>query len=427
MRIELICTGDELLTGDITDTNASWLASQLTDQGFKLSYKTTVADDLEELVETFKQRSKYADFIIVNGGLGPTTDDLSAQAAAQALGEPVVLFESWLETMKAMFIKMGRHMTDSNIKQAMLPKNCEIVDNPVGTACGFKIKLGKATLVFTPGVPREFKHMVKEQILPLLVAANDAQPLSIKRFLCLGVGESALATLLEDVTLPKGCEFGYRAAMPFIELKIFSKGEVSMQAQVEQVADIVGDYCVVRDGNSLSRHVHQLLFDKAQAQEGFKFGTVESCTGGMVASSLVEYPGSSWYLDRGLVTYSNTAKRQLADVTKETLDAVGAVSIETAREMAQGAVKKHDLDLVVSITGVAGPDGGSDEKPVGTVAFALADKDNCYSQMLLIPNRGRTNVRATACAIALDMVRRYVEGVEVIGGYQSYKAVGIKR
>lgn len=421
MRIELICTGDELLTGDITDTNASWLASQLTEKGFKLAYKTTVADDLDELVETFKHRAKYADFIIVNGGLGPTSDDLSAEAAAKALGEPVVLFEQWLEEMKAKFEKMGRHMTDNNIKQAMLPKSASIVDNPVGTACGFKLTLNEATLVFTPGVPREFKRMVNEQILPLLVESNESQPLSISRFLCLGIGESALANLLKDVTLPEGCEFGYRAAMPFIELKIFSKGEQSIEPQIKQIEAIVGNYCVVRDGNSLSRRVHVLLVDRAA--QGFKFGTVESCTGGMVASSLVTFAGSSAYLDRGLVTYSNEAKQALADVSGQTLDAVGAVSIEVAREMAQGAVKKHNLDLAVSITGIAGPDGGSEHKPVGTVAFALADKDNCYSQMVLIPNRGRDNVRHTACAIALDMVRRYVEGVEVIGNYQSYKHV----
>lgn len=417
MRIELINTGDELLTGDITDTNASWLASQLTEQGFKLSYKTTVADDLQELIETFQLRSQKADFIIVNGGLGPTSDDLSAQAAADALDEPVVLFEAWVNEMKAKFAAMNRTMTDSNIKQAMLPKSCTIIDNPVGTACGFKLKIGRATFVFTPGVPREFKHMVKEQILPMLQSSGDSQPLKITRFLCLGIGESALANLLEEVNLPDGFEFGYRAAMPFVELKVFSKGLLLPDDILAQIEAVVKDYCVVRDGNSLARHVHDLLSE----QQSIKFGTVESCTGGMVAESLVHYPGSSKYLDRGLVTYSNEAKQALADVSSETLAAVGAVATQTAQEMAAGAVAKHGLDLAVSITGVAGPEGGSDDKPVGTVCFALADKQTVVSQHLQLPNRGRTAVRAMACNIALDMVRRYLLGLEIVACYDSFR------
>jgi nicotinamide-nucleotide amidase len=424
MRIELISTGDELLTGDITDTNASWLAQQLTELGFKLAYKTTVGDDLIELANTFEQRSKYADFIIVNGGLGPTSDDLSAQAAAHALGEPVVLFRPWLEVMEGMFAALGRKMADSNIKQAMLPQSAIIVDNPVGTACGFDIKLNNATMVFTPGVPREFKHMVKTKILPMLSEISDVKSLSIIRFLCLGIGESTLANLLEEVVLPEGCEFGYRAAMPFIELKIFCEIEQVIDATIAQVGRIIDPYCVVRDGNSLSKRVHELLIE--QQVTGFKFGTVESCTGGLVASSLVAYSGSSAYLDRGIVTYSNQAKQQLVAVSEQMLKDVGAVSIEVAEQMAKGAIDKQGLDLAVSITGIAGPDGGSEQKPVGTVAFALADSaGNCYSQILLLPNRGRNHVRETACAIALDMVRRYCEKVNVIGQYSSYKPLAL--
>ena len=429
MRIELISTGDELLMGDITDTNASWLAQQLTEQGMKLSLKTTVGDNLDGLVDTFKQRSQQADFIIVNGGLGPTSDDLSSEAAALALGEPVVMFEQWLEQMKAMFAKFNRTMTDSNLKQAMLPQSAEIIDNPVGTACGFKIKLDKAVMVFTPGVPREFKTMVTEQILPLLSSLNDAEPLTIRRFLCMGIGESALANLLQEVELPDGCEFGYRAAMPFIEVKIFAANAQTLDPVIAQIETIVAKYCVVRDGNSLSRHVHQLLIERAEEKseqaDAFKFGTVESCTGGLVASSLVAFAGSSAYLDRGLVTYSNQAKQDLANVSPAILDAFGAVSIEVAEEMAAGAVAAHNLNLAVSITGIAGPDGGSEEKPVGTVAFALADGQNCYSQMLFLPNRGRTSVQQTAVAIAQDMVRRYLTQQAVIGDYESYQCLSL--
>lgn len=420
MRVELISTGDELLTGDITDTNASWLAAQLVDHGFKLAFKSTVSDNLDELVTTFRQRSEVADFIIVNGGLGPTSDDLSAEAAAKALGEPVILFDAWVKEMQSKFALMQRHMSDSNLKQAMLPQSAEIIDNPVGTACGFKIQLGKATIVFTPGVPREFKAMIGQQILPMLKARGENKPLQITRFLCLGIGESILAGMLEEkVTLPPDCEFGYRADMPFVELKIFSHGEQDISGVIEQVNQIVGDYCVVKDGNSLSEHVHNLLLNK----QSFKFGTVESCTGGMVIQSLVHYAGSSAYLDRGLVTYSNESKQALANVSSETLDRYGAVSQEVAEAMAKGACAKHNLDLTVSITGIAGPDGGTEEKPVGTVAFALADRTQVFSQVLSLPNRGRTSVRIMACNIALDMVRRYLEGKPIQGPYSTYKRI----
>ena len=430
MRIELICTGDELLCGDITDTNASWLATQLTDKGLKLSYKTTVADDLDELVDTFITRSKKADFIVVNGGLGPTIDDLSAQAMAQALGESVVMFDEWVKQMEQKFAAMNRKMLPSNLKQAQLPKSAEIIDNPVGTACGFKVVLNDCVFVFTPGVPREFKPMVSEQIMPMLLADNDDER-HIKRYLCFGIGESALAHQINELDMPYGVEFGYRAAMPFVELKLFSDASEVNGAELESVIaeleTLITPYMVVKDGNSLSLLVHKLLVDKARqtsADEGreFKFATVESCTGGMVASQLVHYSGSSEYLNRSLVTYSNEAKVQLANVGSKTLEHYGAVSTQTAEQMAQGAVDKWDLDLAVSITGVAGPGGGSVEKPVGTVGFALATTTDCYSQLLYLPNRGRTAVRETAAAIALDMVRRYLQGLDVIGEYQSFKS-----
>lgn len=429
MRIELICTGDELLCGDITDTNASWLATQLTEQGLKLSYKSTVADDLDELVDTFVTRSLKADFIIVNGGLGPTVDDLSAQAAAKALDEPVVMFDEWVKQMEQKFAAMDRKMLVSNLKQAQLPKSAEIIDNPIGTACGFNIVLNECTFVFTPGVPREFKPMVREQILPLL-QVNQTSERSIKRYLCFGIGESALAQQINELDVPFGVEFGYRAAMPFVELKLFSHGaEVNkdeLDDVITQLEAMISSYMVVKDGNSLSLLVHQLLVDKARQIEAdenreFKFGTVESCTGGMVASQLVHYSGSSEYLNRSLVTYSNEAKQQLANVGSQTLAHHGAVSTQTAEQMAQGAVDKWGLDVAVSITGVAGPGGGSAEKPVGTVGFALATTTDCFSQLLYLPNRGRTAVRETAAAIALDMIRRYTLGIDIIGDYDSFK------
>jgi len=428
MRIELISTGDELLTGDITDTNASWLAQTLAESGYKLKYKTTVADDLEELATTFLQRSHFADFIIVNGGLGPTVDDLSAEAMAKASGQQQVMFDAWVEQMEQKFASMNREMLASNLKQAFLPQSAEIIDNPFGTACGFKVVLNDCTFVFTPGVPQEFMPMVQQQILPLLksadTSANSSADLQIHRYLCLGIGESNLANMMTHIQLPEGCEFGYRSAMPYLELKVFAQGGHDLTAQLQQVEQIVAPFCVVKGGNNLPEHVHDLLLAKAASSDcEYKFATVESCTGGMVASQLVHFSGSSSYLNRGLVTYSNEAKRQLADVSEQTLIDFGAVSPQVAEQMAQGAVKKWRLDLAVSITGVAGPTGGSEQKPVGTVAFAIATPDTVVSQTLQLPNRGRNYVRKTAAAIALDMVRRQLLDENVLAQFSSFKPI----
>ena len=337
-----------------------------------------------------------------------------------------MLFDTWVEQMKTKFAAMNRPMLDSNLKQAELPKSAEIIDNPVGTACGFKIVLNDCVLVFTPGVPREFKSMITAQVMSLMKSLSGAGSFEIKRYLCFGIGESTLAEQLDKLAVPDGVEFGYRAAMPFVEVKLFNATGQSVNQLLTQVERIIAPFMVVKDGNSLSLLVHQLLVDKAQAtmeQTGktYKFGTVESCTGGMVANQLVDYSGSSEYFNRSLVTYSNEAKQQLADVNQQTLINYGAVSTQTAEQMAQGAVNKWHLDLAVAITGVAGPGGGSDEKPVGTVGFALATKQGVVSQLLYLPNRGRTAVRVTATAIALDMVRRHLQDIEVVGEYQSFK------
>ena len=424
MRIELISTGNELLTGDITDTNASWLAQQLTESGFKLRRKTTIADDLEQLAQAFVERASCADFIIVNGGLGPTSDDLSAAAAGIALNEPLQLFDAWLQQIRIKFSRMQRTMHDSNIKQAMLPKSAEIIDNPVGTACGFYIELSGCGLLFTPGVPREFKVMVEQQVLPKLIERSQLSQvphsaLRIERYLCFSIGESALAQRLEPLSLPNGVELAYRAAMPFIELKVFADQTINIDSLLQQIERIIAEFCVVKQGNSLSLHVHQLLANAAQPQ-GLKFAAVESCTGGLVSDSLIQYSGSSAYLDRGLVTYSNHAKTQLAAVNDATIERYGAVSCEVAQQMAEGALHKWQLDLTVAITGVAGPTGGSEHKPVGTVAFALATAESCQTQLLYFPNRGRDAIRQLATAVALDMVRRYLIGLPAAADYASF-------
>ncbi|WP_028112787.1 CinA family nicotinamide mononucleotide deamidase-related protein [Ferrimonas kyonanensis] len=428
MKIEMICTGEEVLSGQIVDTNAAWVANTLMEQGYELSRKTTVGDRMDDLVAAFHHSAERADLVIVNGGLGPTSDDLSAEAAAQALGEPVVMFEQWRAVMEQMFSARGRVMTPSNLKQAMLPRSAIVVDNPVGTACGFRVRLGKAWLFFTPGVPHELFRMVNEQLLPFLHDLDPQQggSVSVHKLLTLGQAESAMANDIDALTVPcpEGVTVGYRASMPHIEVKLFRRSAVDLaqwHAYVEAVKAALGDSLVAENQPLLANEIHRLL-----TEQGATLALAESCTGGMIADQLVTLAGSSAYLQGSLVTYSNEAKQICCGVQASTLQQHGAVSLPTVVEMAEGARARLRSDYGVSVSGIAGPDGGTDDKPVGTVCFCVSGPTGSWSQTLAFgsgANRSRTLIRKLSAAVALDMLRRLLLGQPVIADYPFLKRV----
>ncbi|MBY5923238.1 competence/damage-inducible protein A [Ferrimonas balearica] len=422
MRFEMICTGEEVLSGQIVDTNAVWVAQQLMEQGIEMARRTTVGDRLEDLVDAFAACAGRADVVLVNGGLGPTADDLSAEAMARLLGVPLELNLTWLETMTQLFESRGRTMSDKNRKQAMLPQGAVMVDNPIGTACGFRAYHQGTWYFFTPGVPSELKRMVKEQLLPWLKTAFPIEvPVGLHRLLTIGQGESNLAQLLEPISLPEGVTLGFRASLPYIEVKLLQRKPVeagAWQALLASYRQALGDALVGENVSSLPDVVHQLLTDSGQT-----LATAESCTGGMVASQLVDLAGSSAYLLAGLVTYSNDAKCALLGVSNDTLARYGAVSLETVIEMADGARQRMGSDFAVSISGIAGPDGGTEEKPVGTVCFALATPDGCFAQTLFLGARRRNDIRLLAATVAHDMVRRALLGLPMLADYGYLKRV----
>lgn len=234
IRVEMLSTGDEVLHGQIVDTNAAWLADMLFQQGLPMTSRTTVGDSLESLIATLQARSHEADVLIVNGGLGPTSDDLSALAAARACGVELAMQQEWLEQMEAWFASRGRVMAASNRKQAEIPANAELIDNPVGTACGFALQLNRCWMFFTPGVPSEFKVMVEQQIIPRLKAKfSPPEPPVCLRLTTFGRGESDIAAELEPLALPEGVVMGYRSSMPIIEIKL--TGPASQRVAMEQV------------------------------------------------------------------------------------------------------------------------------------------------------------------------------------------------
>lgn len=419
MKLEMICTGEEVLAGQIVDTNAAWFANALMEKGIECQRRITVGDRLEDLVAVFKERSTEADIIIINGGLGPTSDDLSTEAMASAMGVSLVENKEWRNKLEAWFTKSGRVMAASNLKQALLPEGAVMIDNPVGTACGFAVKFNRAWLFFTPGVPFEFKRMVTDQFIPFVENLFPLpEPVSVKKLLTLGNGESALADKLEVIPLPEGITLGYRSYMPYIEIKLFARGQLAIDSIpriTKRVEEILGNGVVAEDITTLDQEIHNRLVNS-----GLTLSVAESCTGGMITSGLVAFAGSSSYLDQGLVTYSNEAKVKVLGVSPYTLDDHGAVSIATVEEMAKGARGILDSDYALATSGIAGPEGGSDEKPVGTVAIALATKSGVYSQMLKLPSRSRALVRTLSTAVAYDMLRRELLGEVVIVDYASF-------
>ncbi|MCL1076420.1 CinA family nicotinamide mononucleotide deamidase-related protein [Shewanella dokdonensis] len=416
MKLEMICTGEEVLSGQIVDTNAAWFANLMMEQGIEVQRRVTVGDRMEDLIAVFRERSMHADVILVNGGLGPTSDDLSAEAMAKAKEEPLVENTIWRQRITDWFARNNRPMAANNLKQALLPASAIMVDNPVGTACGFRVKLNRAWLFFTPGVPFELKHMVQEQFLPFIREEFAIQSdIAVEKLLTIGHGESSLAAKLEPLTLPDGITLGYRSAMPHIEIKIFARGQTAIAQLADVTANVkaaLGTAVVAENRQSLAEEIHQRLY-----QSGLSLSVAESCTGGMITSQLVAFPGSSSYLHQGLVTYSNESKVKVLGVKPQTLDDYGAVSIPVVEEMARGARELLDSDFALATSGIAGPDGGTVEKPVGTVAIALATRNAVYSQMILLSGRSRELVRSISAAVAYDMLRRELLNEAVIVDY----------
>ncbi|KFC06962.1 competence/damage-inducible protein [Trabulsiella guamensis ATCC 49490] len=284
INVEMLSTGDEVLHGQITDTNAAWLADVFFNQGLPLTRRNTVGDNLDDLVAILRERSEHADVLIVNGGLGPTSDDLSALAAAQAKGESLVLHEAWLAHMETFFSERGRVMAPSNRKQAEIPASAELVDNPVGTACGFAVQLNRCLMFFTPGVPSEFKVMVEQEILPRLRArfALPEPPLCL-RLTTFGRSESDLAQALDPLPLPPGVTMGYRSSMPIIELKLTGPASEreAMLALWPEVKKVAGESLIFEGTEGLAAQISRRLQEKQ-----LSLTLSEQFTGGLIALQL---------------------------------------------------------------------------------------------------------------------------------------------
>ena len=412
MRIEIICTGDEVLTGKIVNSNFSYISQKLEDFGLSLTWETTVGDDRESLLQAFQLAGQRADAVIVNGGLGPTVDDLSQEIAAKAAGVELALNEEWLATMEAYFMKRARVMPPNNKKQAMLPAGAEVLDNPIGTACGFAVNIGKARFFFTPGVPRELRRMLEEQIVPRLLAkAGKQTAVFLKRFHSYGIGESHADTLLAGVEalVPDGSvKLGFRAHYPQLETKLTARG-VDMDdirrklAPVEaEVRKRFGNFIMAEDDRTLEGVILSEL-EKCQGT----LTIVESFTSGQVVGRVAHLPGAEKIVRRGIVA------RELSEVCAAVgLNNVPAAITKEAAEAVAHAALAHTKTTHALVVLVDLDEGADRVEFAGTVCLAIATANKIESRRSRIVG-GRDWVRLGAVEMGLDCLRRYLQGLPV--------------
>ena len=414
MRIEVICTGDEVLTGKIVNTNFSYISQKLEDFGLSVHWETTVGDDRETLLLAFRLAGERADAVIVNGGLGPTVDDLSQEVAARAAGVDLALNEGWLARMEEYFHKRSRVMPPNNRKQAMLPATAEVLDNPVGTACGFALDIGRARFFFTPGVPREMRRMLEEQVVPRLLAKTGTQTaIYLKRFHSYGIGESHADTLLagvEDLVADGSVKLGFRAHYPQLETKLTVRGKDMEDirgklAPIEkEVRRRLGNFILAEDDQTLERIVLAAL-----ASREATLALVETFTSGQIAARIAPLPGAEKVVRRGTIAPNLTGvcaavglegALEPRDITREAAEAI-------ARAAREQAGSTHALAVLIAL------DEGPDRIDFGgSICLAIATAQEAVSRRSRVVG-GRDWVRLGAVEMGLDCLRRYLQDLPV--------------
>ena len=414
MRLEIICTGDEVLTGKIVNTNFSYMSQRLEDVGLSVRWETTVGDDRESLLRAFQLAAERADAVIVNGGLGPTVDDLSQEVAAQAAGVELGLNEEWLARMEDFFRRRSRVMPPNNRKQAMLPVTAEVIDNPIGTACGFALDIGKARFFFTPGVPRELKRMLEEQVIPRLLARSGLQAvIHLKRFHSYGLGESHVDALLAGVEalVPDGSvKLGFRAHYPQLETKLTVRGtdrddiRRKLEPVEREVRKRLGNFILAEDDQTLEGVILEGLSGR-----GGSLSIVETFTGGQIAARLAHLPGAEKVFRRGIV--ARGIEEVCGAVGLGRTSPAGEITTETAEAVAQALRRQtsstHALAVLIDL------DEGADRIEFGgTVCLAISTEQDVASRRSRIVG-GREWVRLGAVELGLDCFRRYLQGLPV--------------
>jgi len=405
---DIITIGDEILYGQILDTNSQWMSQRLDEIGIKVRRKFSISDQSEVIKTAVDESLSKADVVLITGGLGPTKDDLTKQALSEYFQMPLELNQSALEDVESIFIKSGRELNDINRQQAFLPNGCQKITNERGTAPGMWFQMGKKVVVAMPGVPMEMKAIMTKSVLPKIKKSYRLPVIVHKVIRTIGIGESWLSEIIEkwEVNLPKHLALAYLPGNWQVRLRLTGVGDTKEQLEHEmdqemaKVLPLIQEYVFGFGEIEIEDAVGELLKSKH-----LTLATCESCTGGFLAHRLTSVPGSSEYFIGSVVAYHNDIKTSLVDVNPKTLEAYGAVSEQTATEMAEGIRKKFKVDIGIATTGIAGPDGGSEEKPVGTVWVAISYGKEVFTRKFQLPGTRLYNIEL-ASVNALNFIRQ---------------------
>ncbi len=406
MHAELITIGDEILIGQIVDTNSAWMATELNKIGIKIKQISSVSDDVEHILEALAEAESRADLILITGGLGPTKDDITKKTLAKYFNsDDYVLHEPTLQIVEHLFAKYNRPLLEVNKQQAMVPSICEVILNEQGTAPAMLFRKGQKMFISMPGVPYEMKNIMCSSVIPLIQKTYNLPAVYHQTILTAGVGESFLAEILEPIedSLPSDIKLAYLPKLGSVRLRLSTTEHASetlmkeVDSFVDKITDAVPDYWIAKEDLPIEKVILNLMQEKS-----LTLSVAESCTGGEISKTITQHAGCSSVFVGGGITYSNKLKSKVLGVNTETLEAFGAVSEETVKEMAKGAIINFESDYSVAVSGVAGPDGGTEEKPVGTVWIAVANKNKVIAKRFTFGNKRIQNIeRATMAAFTL--------------------------
>lgn len=414
MKADIITIGDEILIGQITDTNSTYIAEKLNDTGFKIRQITSVSDNEEHIIQVLDEIIEFTDLVVITGGLGPTKDDITKQTLAKYFNTELILNEDVLEDVKRFVKSKGFGLNDSNIKQAEVPKNCKIIRNRNGTAAGMWFEKNNTVVISMPAVPFEMKEMFSDSVMPLIQERFKLPYVIHKNILTYGYFESDLSEKLSDweKNLHSKISLAYLPSPERIRLRLSiicedkRKGEDILKQEVSNLKNIIKEEIFGYGNIFLQDAISEIAKEKR-----ITISTAESCTSGNIARLISSVPGSSAYFKGGIVAYSNDIKIKLLKVSEETLENYGAVSKEVVEQMVRAQLELLGTDYGIAVSGIAGPDGGTDEKPVGTTWIAVGNKNKIAARKYTFGKRRLLNVRF-ASSRALDNLRRFILGYD---------------
>lgn len=408
MLAEIITIGDEILIGQIIDTNSAWMAQQLNAVGIRIKQISSVSDNREHILSALKEASERADVILITGGLGPTKDDITKTTLADYFGVGMKRDQETLDNVARIFARYNRPLLDVNIRQADVPENCEVLLNKNGTAPGMWFHENAKVYVSMPGVPHEMMYLMEDLVIPKLKATFNLPKILHQTILTVGEGESFLAERIADIEdqLPPEIKLAYLPKLGLVRLRLSAYGKdeeklkQELETQTKKITERLGSTVAATEDIPLEKAILLLMAKNKQT-----LSLAESCTGGYIAHLFTSLPGASGVFLGGAVSYSYEMKEQMLGVNNDTLWRTGAVSEETVREMAEGALRNFSSDYALAITGIAGPDGGTPEKPVGTVWVAVARKDKTVARKYVFGNKRIQNIERTAIAAMGDLLK----------------------